>query len=160
MTIPQHPLVLLARPHPMIVEQMRHFLTENGYEPLPLNTLETRPEAAGSSVAGGVISTSLASQIQEPVEAVAQRVRGWYPDLPLVVTTLADRHTMARALSRKLGLAIGAPGVIDALEVDPADQRLGRPDHVLLLHRSDLIGGDGSAAIGAVLRRHLAGARV
>lgn len=154
MILAQRPVVLLARPHPMIVTEMRSFLDENGYEPLPLSNLAERPETQGRPIAAGVISTSLTSQVREPVEEVALRLREWYPDLPLVIATIAERQMIARAVARKLCDAVGTVAVLDVLEVSPADARLGSPEHVLLLHRSDL-SGERSAEVGGVLRRHL-----
>lgn len=157
MTLTQRPIVLLARPHPMIVTEMRRFLEENDYEPLPLSELLEKPREDPRAITGGVISTSLTSKVREPVEEVARRLREWYPDLPLVFATIGERQVMARALARKLRSAIGTLGVLDALEVRESDERLGRPDHVLLLHRDDLVVSAGSSEIPLVVKRHLAG---
>lgn len=103
-----------------------------------------------------MISTSLTSSVREPVEEVARRLREWYPELPLVFATIGERQVMARALARKLRSATGTLGVLDALEVSAGDARLGRTDHVLLLHRADLAGA-GPSEVPLVVRRHLAG---
>lgn len=152
----QRRLVLLARPHPMIVSEMQRFLRQNDYEPLPLLGLTEKPQADERQIVAGVISTSLTSHVHEPVEEVARRLRAWYPDLPLVIATIAERKMMGKAVARKLRSALGTAGVLDVAEVSPGDERLGRPDHVLLLHRSDLPVGDESSGVGLVLRRHLA----
>lgn len=135
---------------------MQKFLGESGYEPLPLAALTERPDAEQHQVAGGVISTSLTSRIHEPVEEVALRLREWYPGLPLVIATIAERKVMGRAVARKLHAALGTAGILDAREVGPRDERLGRSDHVLLLHRADLSAENGSPDVMLVLRRHLA----
>ncbi len=156
MTVQQRRLVLLARPHPMIVGEMQRFLRENDYEPLPLPGVTEKPHADERQIVAGVISTSLTSHVHEPVEEVARRLRAWYPDLPLVIATIAERKLMGTAVARRLHSTLGTTGVLDVLEVSPRDERLGSPDHVLLLHRSDLAEGDGSSHAALVLGRHLA----
>jgi len=61
--------ILLARPHPFIVAEMKPFLEQNGYSPRKVHTLADIPGST-SGAAGAIISLAVVSSIGESAETV------------------------------------------------------------------------------------------
>lgn len=66
--------ILLARPHPFIVAEMKPFLEENGYTLAKLEAIANMATLAPKA-GGAVISMALSSSIPESAEEVFQRLR-------------------------------------------------------------------------------------
>lgn len=103
--------VLLARPHPSIVGSMSRFLSDAGYEPRPLTSLEEMADWDAAGVAAVVVSTSVTSAIQGSFEQVVRQAVRLLPGVPLVFATVVEPIHARRVLSETLD-AHGIPVLI------------------------------------------------
>lgn len=141
--------VLLARPHPTIVESMTAFLVAAGYQPKSMGTLDELGAWPEDSAAAIVISTSVASTVHGSFEDVVRAARRDHPHTPLVFATVVDATHAQKVLS----------DMLDAFHIETSIHTVGelsgvsaglRPDRdVLLLNRQD-IADDGARARAAV----------
>ncbi len=61
--------VLLARPHPIIIKEMKPFFELNGFSPRKMDSL-TDLNANSVNVSGAIISLAVSSSIEESAEEV------------------------------------------------------------------------------------------
>ena len=75
--------ILLARPHPFIVSDMKPFLEQNGFIPMQMIGINELSGLASSSLSGAIISLAVQSTIEESVEMVFKGIRRQFPGLPV-----------------------------------------------------------------------------
>ena len=131
-------IVLLARPHPSIVNSMSRFLADVGYEPRSLASLEEMGGWNPAGVAAVVVSTSVASAVHGSFEQVVRQAVHSFPGVPLVFATVVEASHARRVLSETLKVR-GIPVRIHLVE----EGRLlpAVTDHqtpALLINRHDL----------------------
>lgn len=114
-------LILLARPHPFIVADMKPMLEKGGFGTVVLQKMSDLPTLARQS-SGAVISLALASPIDEPPEVVYAKLRRTAPHLPVLFAGLAPLSKIESKLSH-LAQAAG----IDATIVEISAQNLDSP---------------------------------
>ena len=145
--------VLLARPHPFIVSEMKPFLEQNGYSPQKLDSLaDMAAGVAGAS--GAIISLAVVSSVGESAEAVFTELRKSAPRLPVLFASIIDfaaaKSTMER-LAKNAGITGTILGIDSASESNPA---LGKPDTFLFLNKDDLISAEKRALATRIIKRH------
>src|SRR5438552_2276016 len=96
-------IVILGRPHPMIVESMKEFMKRNGYEPFPLSKIgDLKNIPHTGKIHGAVISTAVESVVKESYIEVFQEIRKLYPEIPVLFATIGKVEGMAKILSMTL----------------------------------------------------------
>lgn len=141
--------VLLARPHPAIVANMSTFLSEAGYQPKALSSLDELRAWPGQELAAIVVSTSVASTAQGSFEDTVRAAVRTHPDVALVFATVVDAGHARVLLSGTLA-AYGLPVRIHTVDdITASGIRSGPGSCVLLLNRRDIEGevARGQAAI-------------
>lgn len=145
--------IVLARPHPFIVSEMKPFLEQNGYTPAPLAALADLP-ASTVGAAGAIISLAVVSPIGATAEAVYTELRKSAPRLPVLFASIIDfaaaKSTLER-LAKNAGVTGTILGIDAASETNPA---LGKPDTFLFLNKDDLVSPDQRALAARILKRH------
>ncbi len=145
--------ILLARPHPFIVSEMKPFLEQNGYSPRKVDTLADLPgSTAGAS--GAIISLAVVSAIGESAETVFAALRKVAPGMPVLFASIIDfaaaKSTMER-LAKNAGLTGAIFGIDAAIESNPA---LGKPDTFLFLNKDDLVSPERRSLAARIIKRH------
>lgn len=139
--------VLLARPHPLIVDHMRDFLTANGFLPTTLEDMDALSALAGSQPAGIVVSTSaVVSDSKLLFRDVLKLVRSLFPETPILIPTLVSAEKLQQTFSDLDLMAVEA--------CTPAYPGLGSPECLLVAQRDDFIDPVRQAHAGAVVRMH------
>lgn len=145
--------VLLARPHPFIVSEMKPFLEENGYAVKKIESLvELKPNVAG--VSGAIISLAIVSSMGETAEAVFAEIRKVSPRLPVLFAAMISFEEMKSAIER-----IAKNSSIEAtiLGVDAANENhpeLGKPNTLLYFSKDDLTNPERRALVSKIIQRH------
>ena len=118
--------VLLARPHPFIVSEMKPFLEQNGYAPRKLEAVAGIP-AGVSGASGAIISLAVVSSISESAEEVFVELRKSASRLPVLFASMIE-FTIAKGTLQRLAKNIGVKATL--LDISPASEahpELGRP---------------------------------
>lgn len=141
--------VLLARPHPFIVAEMRPLLERLGFLPTPVS-FEALQAGAGRSAAGAIISTAISSSIPQTAHEIYQALVAHAPQTPVAFAGLTD-ITVARSVIQRLASALTILGVTEA-----AGQtgRLGQPGTVIYVSKDDITAAGLSEQVARVLTTH------
>lgn len=145
--------ILLARPHPFIVSEMKPFLEQNGYAPKKLDTLGDIPTSVvGTS--GAIISLAVLSSVGESAETVFAELRKSARQLPVLFASMINFATAKSALER---LAKNLSVQASILDISPANAThpgLGKPDTYLFLSKDDLVSPERRALAASIIKRH------
>lgn len=131
-------IVLVARPHPFIVNEIRPFLEQSGYTvSKPESVADIAPLARGSKAA--VISLALSSPIAATPDEVVKAIRRESPRIPLLFASLLPLNQVRQTLER-IAKDAGSPVTILGIsEVNDANQRfLGSPQTYFYISKDDL----------------------
>lgn len=139
--------IILARPHPLIVDHMRDFLSANGYLSTMLDDLAELHSLAASRPAGIVVSTSaVVSDSKMLFRDVLNLVRSLFPATPMLIPTLVPVDRLRQTFSDLNLLSVEA--------CTPALADLGSPGCLLVAQRDDFIDPARQAHAGAIIRMH------
>jgi hypothetical protein len=145
--------ILLARPHPFIVAEMRPLLEQSGYTISKLEKLaDLTTLARGAS--GAVISLALASPIPESVEEVFMKLQHIAPNLPVLFASLLDLNVVSRnieEIGRKAGIHPTILGVVPGSDNSPA---LGKHETFLYIGKNDMAVPERRALAARLIQRH------
>lgn len=146
-------IVLLARPHPIIISEMRPFLERAGFAPKRLDSLSMF-KSSNEPISGAIISLAVSSSIEDTAEAVFSGIRKYAPRLPILFAAMLDFSAMKGALRR-----IAKLNNIEAtiLGVDPANDNhpdLGKPNTLVYLSMGDLTTPIRSVLAAKIVQRH------
>ena len=143
--------VLLARPHAFIVNQMRPFLLDAGYEAMGARDFDHLRTALASSFRGAIISTAVTSTVEADAATVFRLVRERQPRLPVVFAGMADAATMRTTAERAVKELVASP-----VFAGPDDYRPGadRQTSFLILRKDDLLDADAVERAARALRSH------
>lgn len=145
--------VLLARPHPFVVTEMKPFLEQNGFAANKLDHLAELPlKSAGLS--GAIISLAVESSVKESVEKVFEELRHVSPKLPVLFVGMLDFAAMKGVLRR---LAKSRETEATLLGMDATSENhpgLGKPDAFLYLSNGDLATPERRALATRIIKRH------
>lgn len=144
--------VLLARPYPFLVEDMKPFLEEDGY-----SVEKAEQDGDGlqrTGYAGAVIALASLSEVKLQPGEVLARLRAVDPALPVVFAGLLALDSYEATLVR---LAEHQGISARLLSVDPACENapeLSTPEGFLYLQRNDLQDPDQRGRALKMIRRH------
>lgn len=146
--------ILLARPHPFIVAEMKPLLVSAGYAPHPLSELHHITEGAWHGAKGAVISIALSSIMPESAETVFGALRAGSPQLPVVFAGLTDVDIARATIQRLTKAAIPDAVVIPVQPSSEHERRLGKPNVFLYIQKDVLKTEEGLALAKKMLQRH------
>ncbi len=145
--------VLLARPHPLIIKEMKPFLELNGFSPKSVEAL-THLAASSANASGAIISLAVSSSIEKSAEEVFLEIRKYAPQLPVLFAAMLDFSAMKGAL-RQIAKASEIEASI--LGVDAASENhpdLGKPNTLLYLSMNDLVAPAKRALAAKIVQGH------
>lgn len=145
--------ILLARPHPFIVSEMKPFLEENGFEAVKAERLSDLA-ALASGASGAIISLAVSSAVSESAEEVFAELRRQQPKMPVLFAALLDYAKMKSSLER-LAKVTGVTANVLGVERDSeAHPRLGKPETFLYVSKDDLASSERKALAARMVQRH------
>lgn len=145
--------VLLARPHPFIVAEMKPLLEHSGYAPAKLENLVDLAVQARSS-AGVVISLAVSSSLGETAVEVFTRLRQGVPHIPVLFAAMLPLYKAQSSLewlAKQAGTQATVLGVAAGNENAAA---LGKPDTFLYISKDDLANPTHRAIASRMVQRH------
>jgi len=146
--------VLLARPHPFIVTEMKPFLADGGYTVAGLDQGRDMASQA-KQCAGAVISLAVTSSVAASAEDIWARLRKEAPATSIVFASLLPFDKVKSRLDHLIG---AKDGLAVAIGVNPAQAmpaELGRTNSYLYIGRDDLVLPDRRAFALRMIQRHL-----
>ncbi len=145
--------VLLARPHPFIVAEMKPFLEEGGYVAAKLENMAELSTQARSSF-GVVISLAISSSIGVSAFELMSQLRQDAPRTPVLFAAMLDfeasKSNLAR-LAEQTGIQATILGVAAGNEAASA---LGKPDTFFYISKEDLADPTRRAIASRMIQRH------
>jgi len=145
--------VLLARPHPFIVSEMKPFLEKSGFAATALGRLDDL-QAAGQGASGVIISLAVSSSVGESAEKVFAEVRRQFPRLPVVFAALLPLEKSSATVTRATSAADGDVKVLGVSPEAERDPGLGKPEVFLYISKDDVASTDRRTLAGKILQRH------
>lgn len=151
--MPDENLVILARPHPFIADDMKALLSRNGYTPMAiadLNIIKTLPR---ETIKGAVISTSVVAEGGN-IEKVFEKVRRKLPGIPIVFATLLEPDHAISLLKADLAAYFDAPEFIpiNSLSIDHA--ALGTANGYVVIHKDQIADAIASRYADRIIPKH------
>lgn len=129
--------ILLARPHPFIVVEMKPFLETHGYAALKPEGVQTL-DVLARACAGAVISLAVTTSTGLEADEVLRRVRSAAPKLPLVFAGLLSFEKYRQTLERlALQTGFAEEGLAVSTETE-TNKALGSPQGWLYVSKDDL----------------------
>lgn len=144
--------ILLARPHPFIVAEMKPFLEENGYTISRLESMANLPTLAPKA-GGAIISLALSSPLPESAETVFKQLRQAAPGVPVVFASMLS-FEQARPGMERLAAQFGVQAAFSGIDTETSASRLGRPEAFLYFSKDDLATPDRRGVAARMLKRH------
>lgn len=145
--------VLLARPHPFVVAEMKPFLERGGYAAAKLESLADLATQA-SSGAGVVISLAVSSSLGESAAEVFTQTRQGAPRVPVLFAAMLPLDKIQSSLERlakHAGVQATILGVVAGNENAVA---LGKPETFLYFSKDDLTDTTRRAIASRMIQRH------
>lgn len=139
--------VILARPHPLIVDHMRAFLSTNGYMPTVLHDMSELQAFASGQPAGIVVSTSVVGSDSKMLfRDVLRAIRDSLPSTPILIPTLVPFASLQQTFPD-----------LRLLSVEACTQHqddLGSQECLVVAQREDFIDPVRRAHAGTIIRSH------
>jgi hypothetical protein len=151
--------ILLARPHPFIVSEMKPFLEQSGFTPLPVKDIRQLAGLALTSFSGAIISLAVQSTINESAEMVFEAIRKQSPYLPVAFAGMLDAAMASKAIKRMLAESVEKCHVIAAEKANARSIELGQASTFIYIRNTDLSTPDTAKIAAMMLKRHFAGKR-
>ncbi|NMM27768.1 MAG: hypothetical protein HHJ12_10895 [Glaciimonas sp.] len=145
--------VLLARPHPFIIAEMKPLLEYCGYAAAKLENLADLAVQAKSS-AGVVISLAVSSSLGETAAEVFIRLRQGVPRIPVLFAAMLPLDKALSSLERlakQTGVQATILGVAAGNENAVA---LGKPETFLYISKDDLTEAPRRVIASRMIQRH------
>lgn len=145
--------VLLARPHPFIVQEMKPLLEQCGYgvlKPGSLGDIDTHVNACDAAV----ISLAIISDIAASADDVTANIHRKNPGMPLIFASLLPFERAVAAISGlfgKLGIEAQVVGVSSSISTTSTSSALS----VLYLAKDELSDPAKREQVKRLLRRHI-----
>ncbi len=148
--------VLLARPHPFNVAEMKPMLVSAGFLPSPLSEMRDITDGAWRGAKGAVISVAVSSAMAESAEAVFNALRACAPGLPIVFAGLNEIGVARGTIQRLAKSLVPDATVIGVEKGSELDRGLGKAHVFLYIQKDVLKTAEGVALTTRILQRHFA----
>lgn len=145
--------VLLARPHPFIVSEMKPFLEQGGYEAIKIEAL-TDLAAKAKLGRGVVISFAVSSSVGESADDVFVQLRQGAPRIPVLFAALLPLDKYKSSLERVAKLAGIQATILGVAAENENALALGKPDTFLYVSKDDLADAPRRAIALKMVQRH------
>jgi hypothetical protein len=145
--------VLLARPHPFIVAEMRPLLERLGFLPTPVS-FEALQAGSGRSAAGAIISTAISSSIPQTAPEIYQVLVEHAPQTPIAFAGLTDIAVARSVIQRLASASAGALTILGVAEAAGQTGRLGQSGTVIYVSKEDITAAGLSEQVARVLTAH------
>lgn len=145
--------ILLARPHPFIVAEMKPFLESGGYSVIKLDNNSNLAAQAKSSN-GAVISLAVTSSVDDSAEEVFLQMRQGAPRVPVLFAAMSSLEKLKGSLER---LAKNAGIQVNILGVSAENENaavLGKSETFLYISKDDLLDLHLKAIALRMVQRH------
>lgn len=145
--------ILLARPHPFIVAEMKPFLEQGGYAAAKLDNLADLAMQARNS-AGVVISMAVSSSLGKSAAETFTQLRQDVPHVPVMFAAILpfdESMVGLKRLAEHAGVQATSLGVAAGNENAAV---LGKPDTFLYISKDDLVDPMRRAIALRMVRRH------
>ena len=146
--------VLLARPHPFIVSEMKPFLEQSGFSPVQLHGISELVKLTSTTLSGVIISLAVQSTIEETAEMVFGAIRRQFPYLPVAFAGMLDGSMASKAIKRLLPEPAETFHVIGTEVKNERRVELGRPSTFVYIRNSDLSAPETGKIAARILQRH------
>ncbi|MEK7432600.1 MAG: hypothetical protein AABZ74_05660 [Cyanobacteriota bacterium] len=132
-------IVILARPHNIIVDTIKELLTRNNYIPKPLKNLTDINEINYlNKVKGVVISTAVVSEIKESYIETFYEIRKKLPYVPIIFATLVNNENMSKLISLSLSRTIKDFKIFKINNETILDNSLGSFSSFILISKEEI----------------------
>lgn len=148
--------ILLARPHPFIVAEMRPMLLSAGYSPSPLSSMDDIHAGAWRGAKGAIISVAVSSAMPESAEIVFTALRACAPGLPIVFAGLNDIGLARSTIQRLAKSSVPDATVLAVEKGNERNQGLGKSNVFLYIQKDVLKTTEGVDLTTRMLHRHFA----
>jgi len=145
--------VLLARPHPFIVSDMKPFLEGNDFIPVRLEKLSELAKLKSTDLCGAVISLAVYSTIEESTEAVFTAIRKQFPALPIAFAGMLDVQ-MASKTIQHLPQKSTTTHIIGIEAGNERRPELGQADTFVYIRNTDLSTPEKIKIAAQIIQRH------
>lgn len=145
--------VLLARPHPFIVAEMKPLLEYSGYAAAKLENLADLATQARSS-AGVVISLAVSSSVGESAAEVFTQIRQGVPRVPVLFAAMLPLDKIQSSLERLAKHAGVQATILGVAAGNENAAALGKPETFLYISKDDLTDTTRRAIASRMVQRH------
>jgi len=145
--------ILLARPHPFIVSEMKPFFENAGYEVSKLESSHHLNNNARNSI-GAAISLEVTSSVPESAEEIFVQLRLSSPRVPVLFAAISPLNTLRSSLERLAKIAGIQATILEIDESNAVSPALGLPDTFLYFSKDDLIDQAKKEIALTMLKRH------
>lgn len=145
--------ILLARPHPFIVAEMKPFLESAGYSVIKLDS-DSKRDTQARTASGTVISLAVTSSVGESAQDVFMHLRQGAPRVPVLfaaISSLDKLHGSLERIAKNAGIEATILGVDAANENASA---LGKPETFLYVSKDDLLDAHLRGIALRMIQRH------
>lgn len=146
--------VLLARPSFFIVNDMKKFIANNGYDPRPLKSIKQIDQIPVHLVSGVVISNAISSDVDETYMEVVKAIRNVSPKLPIAFATLVDFDVIKRSIKMNLETLYDEPIVTNIDNYNTDSMNTSTDQLFLVLHKDDISKADREKKANDIITRH------
>lgn len=146
-------IIILARPHPFIVSEMKPMLEQTGYTATKLEDINDLPDLLGPAQ-GAIISLAITSAITETAEEVLIKIRACSPDIPVLFAGLLDFDKASGVLeniAKNMGMAATILTLDTAIN---AHSVLGNANTLLYVSKDDLSDDSRRRLTQDLVRKH------
>lgn len=148
--------ILLARPHPFVVETMQPFLAANGWTPEMLADVGDIVRLGQAGYAGSIISTAPHASVRQTFLEVFEALRRRLPTLPIAFSTLLGWDLIAKELRIQVSRTVVTPEILRVSSDSLASPALGTTHGILVIRKEDLTDPSAATLTARILRRHFA----
>lgn len=145
--------ILIARPHPFIVDAMRPFLEELGFAAQKLDRVSDLASKAANT-SGVVISLALSSPIPESAEEVFSSLRSASKRVPVLFASMLEAEQANAALVKIAQTSGFALNALNTKSPSSTWARLGSQETFVYLSKDDLASPERRAVAAKLVQRH------
>lgn len=146
--------VLLARPHQMIVADMKRFLCGIGFSPEPVNDIQELRDFDIKRAVGSVISMTSVSAEEFSIRNVFKEVRRQEPNLPIIFSTLMDFPMAERVLKGYVGPMVEGLRILPVSAATLQEPDLGSTNVMVCVLKNQIKDADVSELTRDIFLRH------
>lgn len=145
--------ILLARPHPFIVAEMKPFLEHGGYAAAKLENIANLATQVRSSV-GVVISMAVSSSLGKSAAETFTQLRQEFPHVPVMFAAILPFDESMAGLKRLAEHAGVQATILGVATENERATALGKPDTFLYISKDDLADPTRRAIASRMVQRH------